>query len=498
MLTLARAVRSSGGGTRPHPTPLALATATLALVAGGVSFAGADAHAHPVWGPALAAQAAAEADALTALGRTDRALHRAGNGLRSRVDVLPSANWNGGPERLTKLGAAVVITGRVDWLHDPAATESARLAHHRTFVGSLEGVHRAVRASTSAYLDVRRAYVALALAEAATASRRATFERAEASVLGRSERAGGANDVELEVARLELERALVGVERAARDLATARRLAAAHGIDVAGVEHEHRRVLDPDPLEGWRLPPADDELESTTVERRRIERDLAHARLERAGAWSALDDVRLEGVAVGRDARLRIGLALDEGRPGGFVEGSLRDATRESWSVSVRARIRIDDGWLDDRAGAHGAAEAADEALAHAIDDAHWARADALAALHDAEDDVVFGERALELGRAALRALDDERVTVAAAARAGEEGAEARLARFDEAYARAVLGHLRERDAFLRAWDRYLRAAERGWVAVGAPFEVRAVTPVPSTGTPPQPPRDARSDHRGR
>jgi hypothetical protein len=111
--------------------------------------------------------------------------------------------------------------------------------------------------------------------------------------------------------------------------------------------------------------------------------------------------------------------------------------------------------------------------LLAAVDEAAWTLADLARDLADAEADVAFAERALALGRGALGALDDERVAVAAAARRGEAGGEERLRRFDEAYARSLLGHFRERDAFVRAWERYARAAERAWLAVGAAFALR-------------------------
>jgi hypothetical protein len=265
------------------------------------------------------------------------------------------------------------------------------------------------------------------------------------------------------------------VERAARDLASAERRAAALGIDTADAERAHRSVTGIDPLEGWRLVAPAAEAEGTLVERRRLERALALARLERQGGWSALDDVRLEGVLTGHDARVRLGLSLDEGRPGGFVEGSLRDAARASWSVSVRARVRIDDAWAADLAAAERAVAEADAALAEAQGEERWAAAEALQALRDAEDDVAFAERSLALGRAALGALDEERREIAAAARTGDDEAAARLRRFDDAYARSVLGHLRERDAFLRAWIGYLRAAERAAVRVAGAFDVVAL-----------------------
>jgi hypothetical protein len=459
----------------------ALAVALTCLVAlAGSALASGDPLLHPVWGPALAAREAAVARIEGSLQAAAVSVARADTGLGGHLDLVPSAAWSGRPGGPVTAAGAVALTGRIEWSDDPTARASALLAQHRARVAAAEAVHRAVREATGAYLDLRRAHVALAQAEAAVTTRRVTFTRAEASVLARGDgaSAGAATDVDLEVARLELERVVAGVERAARDVAAAERTAARLGIDVAAAADAHRAVLERDPLEGWRvhLPSADRgsaDRESVAVVRRRLERDLALARLARRGAWGLLDDVRFDASRTGRDARLRVGFELDEGRPGAFVEASVRGAARESWSVSVRARVRLDDDWGDELAAARGALEEAERLLAEALAVERWDLETLWGALRDAEEDVAFAERALELGRSALVALDAERLEVAAAARRGEAGAEGRLERFDDVYARSRLGHLRERDVLMRAWERYLRAAERVALALESPFEVR-------------------------
>jgi hypothetical protein len=452
---------------------LLVATAGIAVATSG---AGAD---HPVWGPVLAAHDAAAARGATSLAAAAATRARAESGLRASVEALPTVTWSG-PRGLA---SAWVVTARVEWRGDAGARASAALAQHRALVTALESTHREVRDALAAYVALRRAYVAVAVAEAAVATRRATFEAAEASAVGRAldAAAGSAgagagaavSDVELGLARLELERALAGVDRAHRDVASARRAAEARGFDAEAALAAHLAVLDPDPLEGWRLAPPPGTASSLLVERRVWEREVALARLAREGGWSVVDDVRVEAGVVGTDGRLRLALALDEGRPQGFAEASAQSASRSSWSVTLRARVRLDDTWAEEFAAAQRAAEEADAALLAAVDEAAWTLADLARDLADAEADVAFAERALALGRAALRALDDERVAVASAARRGEAGGEERLRRFDEAYARSLLGHLRERDAFVRAWERYARSAERAWLAVGAPFALR-------------------------
>jgi hypothetical protein len=456
-------------------TVLAAGAPPRALAQGGRWPAERSLDHHPVWGPPLAAQAQAHMAARPSLERAEADAARAEHGLRGSVEALPSATLSARPGEPVRTATALVITGRVEWRHDPLALANARIAAHRAEIGTHEAALRAAREALLVYLDLRRAHVALANAEAAVASRRATLDRAEASVIGRAAdpgAAGAASDTQLELARLELQRALAAVDRAALDLAAAERAAASHGFDPTAAADAHRAAGHPDPLEGWRIALPTTAAELAAAERARLDLALAQAREARAGPAALLDDLRLEAALSGTDARLRFGLGLDQGRPAGFAEASLRDTARPSWSVTLRARIRVSDDWSRDHAVLALATADAGDAVLQLEADADWRLAELLRAAREAEEDVAFAEASLALGRAALHELGEERRTLAAAARAGDDEALARLRRFDEAAARALLGHLRERDAFLRAWDRYLRAAERALAAVGAPLEV--------------------------
>jgi hypothetical protein len=458
-------------------TPPPLACVALALIAAatvaGASPSGApDGHAHPVWGPALAAEAAslaADAPARTAAaGATQRASH----GLSGWAQLRPALTWR---SNAADPASTVTAAAGAAWRLDPVAAATARLDQHRADVAAHERALRAVRAVTSAYLALRRAHVALDLAEAALPARRATLARAEAGLL-----AGSVPRHQVDVALLDLERSEAALERAARDLSAARRDAARHGIDVDGAAAQHHQPLRPEPLEGWRLPPPPDDLPHESLLRRRLERDLAAARLERRGGWSVLDDVRIEASVREQGARLRAGSGLDQGRPHAWADVTWTGSGSDAWSVGISARVRIDDTWRAELERAERAHAEAEAALALAEADAAWSALEARRALAEAEVDVVLAERSLDLGRAALRDLAAELEAASAERRALARGvahdeaalaaATARVERFEAAYRRAELGHQRERDAFMRAWERYLREAERLWAGVGWPF----------------------------
>jgi hypothetical protein len=466
-----------------------------------------DPHQHPVWGPALAAEAASVASDAPARTAAADDVARAAHGLSGWAQLRPSLTWRS-PDGAAH--TAFALSAGVEWRDDPVARFTAALDQHRGDVAAHERALRAVRAATGAYIDLRRAQVAVELAEAQLPARRSAVERAEAGLL-----AGGVSRNQRDVAALELERAQEAVGRAQRDLAAARHAAEHLGIDVRAAVAQHHALLTPEPLEGWRLPPPPDGLPHERLRRRQLERDLAAARLDRRGAFAILRDVRVDGSWSESGTRLRAGAGLSEGRPSAWADVAWTRGN-DAWSLSLSARLRVDDGWEPELRRAERALADAEDALASAAAEAPWLDAEARRALAEAETDVAYAERALALGREALRELAaeleaaaaeerqarralaaigapavgasvdgapaagataDGRAAVeanesAAAAAAVAAAAEARLRRFEDAYRRAELGHLRERDAFLRAYERYLREAERLWAGVGWPFSV--------------------------
>jgi len=457
------------------PPPLACVALALVVAAGvaGAHSSGAPVNdAHPVWGPALAAEAASLAADAPARAAAAATTERAARGLSGWAQLRPALTWR--PNRADAsptLGAAAGAS----WRLDNVAAASARLDQHRGDVAAHERALRAVRTVTSAYLALRRAHIAVDAAEAALPARRATLARAELGLV-----AGNVPRHQVDVALLELERSQAALERAARDLAAARRDAARHGIDVDDAAAQHHQPLRPEPLEAWRLAPPPNDLPHESLMRRRLERDLAAARLERRGGWSVLDDVRIEASVREQGARLRAGGGLDQGRPHAWADVTWTGSGNDAWSVGISARVRVDDTWRSELERAERAHAEAEAALALAEADAAWSAVVAHRALAEAEIDVVHAERSLALGRAALRDLAAELETASAERRALAQGAAhdeaalaaatARVERFEAAYRRAELGHQRERDAFMRAWERYLREAERLWAGVGWPF----------------------------
>lgn len=439
-------------------TPVTVSAATAA----------ADVSLHPVWGPALRAEAASVAadapERAAAAQRVERAYH----GLSGWAQLRPALRWSQRDQAGT---ASLAASAGISWRLDPVARASADLERHRGDVAAHERALRAVREVTSGYVALRRAHIALDIAAAALPARRATLQRAEAGAL-----AGSVSQNQRDVAALELERAEAAVARAARDLHAAAREAERLGIDIAVAADQHQWPLAPEPLEGWRLTLPPDALPHERLLRRALERDLAAARLERRGGWSLLDDVSVEASYSQQGTRLRAGAGLDEGRPNAWTDLTWTGRGADAWSVGLSARLRVDDAWDLERQRAERALADADLALAEAEAEGAWLAREARRAVEEAERDVAFAERSLALGRAALRELGDELIDARAEARAAPEAERAaalgRVQRLEEAYRRAELGHQRERDAFLRAWERYLREAERLWAGVGWPFSV--------------------------
>ncbi|MFN2323818.1 MAG: TolC family protein, partial [Trueperaceae bacterium] len=221
----------------------------------------------------------------------------------------------------------------------------------------------------------------------------------------------------------------------------------------------------PLPLEGWRLWLPDVAPDRTpAVVRAELDAAVASAALARVRVGGVLGDLALDVAYVLPEARLRASFDLDEGRPGAAIDAALRPATRSSWSVAVGATVRIDDRTASELASARADHEAAQAALAAARAEAPWALEAARRAALDAEADVGFAERALDLGRTALaEAVERHRTAVA------DTDAEAARDRADAALARAAVGFDRERDAFYRAWNAYTLAVERYLVAAGSP-----------------------------
>lgn len=464
-----RAPRHRG---RQRPTLQVLAIATgLALATANAGHEAVDARLHPVWGPALTAEAqAVEADA-PARAAAARAVTRVTRGVSGWAQLRPSVAWRShAPDAATALSASVGVA----WRDDALARANTELDRHRGDVAAHERALRAVRATTGAWIALRRAHLALELADGQLPTRRQALARAEAGLL-----AGSVSRNQRDVAALELERAEAAVARAALDLDAAQHEAARRGIDVPAAAAQHQALLHPDPLEGWRLPPPPEHLPHETLLRRALERDVAVARLERRGAWAVLDDVRVEASWSDSGTRLRAGAGLDEGRPSAWADLGLTGG-RDAWSLGLSARLRVDDTWEAERQHAERSLQQAEAALAEAVAEAPWLAAQARRSLAEAEADVAFAERALALGRTALRELGTELAAARGAARDAErrgdaaaaEEAGARVGRFEDAYRRAELGHQRERDAFLRAWERYLREAERLSAGVGWPFAV--------------------------
>jgi hypothetical protein len=448
----------------------ACATAQVARSAGDDDALATLVAEHPVWGPALAHRTAATDAAERAYLQAGDEARRRDLGLSASLSFAPSVAWRGsdGAAATGPLWRSDVLAA-VAYRYDAEHVARGRLDLHRAAVARTERAHRDLRAALGLHVDLQRAHLALAAAEEAATSRAATLAEAEAAELGRDPAA--APSTTLAAAQLAYERAVADVERAARGVADAARAAQAVGLDPAVAEALHRDRRAPLPLEGWRLwlPDADPEA-SPAVVRAGFDVAIAEAALARVRVGGVLDDLALDVAYALPELRLRATLDLDEGRPGAAVDAALRPAARSSWSVAVGATVRFDDRTASTLAAARADAEAAHAALATARAEAPWALEAARRAALDAEADVAFAERALELGRTALaEAVARHRTAVAeAVATPDADAARAARDRADAALARTAIGFDRERDAFYRAWSAYGLAVERYLVAAGS------------------------------
>lgn len=436
---------------------------------------------HPVFGPALAYRSAASEIAERSLRDAEIDLARTGSGLSAGLSWRPAVGWRGGggdPFDLAAGAWSSELTASFGWRADAQALVRARLAVHRAAITHVERLNRDLREALSRHIDLQRAHVALTIAQDAAATRAATLATAEHVDLAALAEAPDAPEPRtLLASRLDAERAAAAVERAARDLTTATRHAAAIGFDPKAADERHRERLTPLPLEGWRLwLPAADPLASPAVARAALDLAAAEASAQRVRVGGVLDDLRLEATRVEEDARLRASVRLDGGRPTAALDLSVRPAARPSWTVALSAVLRVDDAFLRDLTRAETAVADAAATWAEAADEAVWLLSEARFTALDAEADVAFAERGLALARQALReAIDAWR----GADGAGPDRDADPVAgdRADAALARVAVAFERERDAFYRAWNRYLLEAERYWSAAGVLGGVLAPPP---------------------
>jgi hypothetical protein len=432
---------------------------------GGAGDAPSVVAAHPVFGPALAHRSPSTLAAERQLEESARELQRSGHGLHSSLSYRPSISWRGREwEDFDPADRHIdhTLTLSSQWRFDPQAIARAAIAHHRAGVTLHERINRDLREALSLHIDLQRAHIALTLAQDAAVNRGTTLGSAETVDLERM-----AADPEapapttLLAARLEAERAEAAVARAARDLDAAERRAAQLGFDTHAGAAAHRDRFAPLALEGWRLLlPGSDPLQNPEVRRAALELELAEATAGRVRAAGILPDVRLELNRTLAEGRTSATLRLDEGRPTATLDLSLRRAARPSWSLVVSAVVRIGEGGEHDLARSEqGVADAATN-LADALADAAWNLERARRTAIDAEEDVAFAERGLAIARANLRAGLD-RWSASDRRDAPERD------RADAALARFAIALERERDAFYRAWNRYLLEVERAWSAAG-------------------------------
>jgi len=457
----AAALLALGGAPTPAagpPASVPLTDPALAILIAG----------HPVFGPALAYRSAASDLAGRALRDAEADLARLDHGLSADLTWRPGVTWRGDADEPFDPAAGAWggdLTASFGWSADAEARLDARAAVHRAGVAHVERVNRDLREALSRHIDLQRAHVALTVAQDAAAGRAETLATAERVDLDAvSPTPGEPEPRTLLAARLAAERAVAGVERAGRDVASAARRAAQAGFDPELAEARHRDRLAPLPLEGWRLwLPAADPLATPEVVRAALELAAAEAAVRRLRVGGVLDDLRLEATRSEEDARVRARVGLDEGRPTAALDVSLRPAGGASWSLALSAVLRIDDGHARELTRAEAGVADAAAAWAEAADAVEWRLSESRFAALDAEEDVAFAERDLALARRALReAIDGWRG-------ADNQGPEdAARARADADLARAAIALERERDAFYRAWNGYLLAAERYWSAAGA------------------------------
>jgi hypothetical protein len=483
-LALALAAATVAVGTAAaQPAPIGVTAGQAAAAGQGVAPDSASAAtdatladlvaAHPVFGPALAYRSAATDAAERALAAAEDDLRRIDRGLSAELVWRPSLGWRGSDAGAEAGLWRSELTASFGWRHDAAAVVRARIALHRAAVAHAERVHRDLREAVSRHVELQRAFIARTIAEDAAAGRTATLVSAErvdlpALVAAADAPEGTPEPRTLLASRLEAERAAAAVERAGRDLAEAQRQALAFGIDPTLAADLHLDRLAPLALEGWRLwLPAADPWQTPTVIRSSLDLADAEAAARRVRAGGLVDDLRLEAVRTGTDARWRGSLRLDDGRPSAAFDVTLRPASRSSWAVGGSAVIRLDDASVRDLERADAAVADAAATWADAAEASPWLLALAQRAALDAEEDLAFGERGLALARLGLR-------EALAAWRTRDADDPAARERADAALARAAIALERERDAYYHAWNRYLLEAERYWTVAGVPGGVLA------------------------
>jgi hypothetical protein len=457
-LTAATAVAQTPAATAPAQAPTAGPAWDAALV--GLV------EAHPVFGPALAHRSPATAAAERALAAAADELRRLDHGLSAELVWRPSLGWRGSDAGADAGLWRSELTASFGWRHDAAAVVRARIALHRASVTHAERIHRDLREALSRHVDLQRALIARTIAEDAAAGRAATLASAErvdlpALVAAADAPEGTPEPRTLVASRLEAERAAAAVERAGRDLAEAQRQAHDLGFDPARAADLHLDRFAPLALEGWRLwLPDADPWQTPAVTRAALDLAAAEAAAQRVRVGGLVDDLRLEAVRTGGDARLRASLRVDDGRPTASLDLTLRPASRASWSLGWSAVVRLDDTLARDLARAEAAVADAAEAWAAAVDASPRLLALARRAALDAEEDLAFGERGLALARLGLR-------EALATWRARDADDPAARERADAALTRVAIALERERDAYYRAWSRYLLEVERYWTAAG-------------------------------
>ena len=468
----ALALLALGAAVAQGDPPPAAAGATGPTAAAPVDDAALAARvaAHPVFGPALAYRSVASDIAERALRDAEADLARVGSGLSASLTWRPGVAWReaaGDPFDPAAGAWNGDLTASFGWRADAQALVDARTTAHRAGVARADRVNRDLREALSWHIDLRRAHVALTIAEDAAAARAATLAAAERVDLDALGAPGAPEPRTLLASRLAAERAAAEVERAARDVASAARRAAEAGYDPRLAEAGHRDRLTPLPLEGWRLwLPAADPLAAPEVVRAALDLAAAEAAVRRVRVGGLLDDLRIEATRTEEGGRVRGSLGLDEGRPTAALDVSVRPAGRASWSVALSAVLRVDDGYARELTRAEAAVGDAAAAWAEAADAAAWRLAEARFAALDAEADVAFAERGLSLARLALREAIDAWRGPGGTGPDRDTDADA-ADRADAALARAAITLERERDAFYRAWNGYLLAAERYWSAGG-------------------------------
>lgn len=435
----------------------------------GIADADRLAREHPAFGPALAWRSPVRLSAEAALAETLREADRTASGLSTTLRWRPTVSWrtvagNEGGWQMDRPRWPLSLDLR--WMHDPVAQARASLQLFQAEGNLAQRVHRDLRDALSLYIDLHRAHVTLTLAEQALATQAIQAGRTEEVAMG--EGAGLGDEpasTTLAAGRLALERAKAAVERAAHDLAEAERRAAALGIDLEAARWAHGERSAPLALEGWRLHlPLTDPLHTPAVQRALIDLELARATAQRRLGSGPLDDLWLRAEGGSGPGRLSTVLRLDEGRPRVDLGVELGGSSRAGWSVQVGALLVLSDA--DGRAEAQSRRllQEAEEAWLRAVDEAVWLLGRARQAALDAEADVAFAERALQIARQALAeaVATWHRATAPDVDPSGEHRAAA-----DAALLRLILGLERERDAFYRAWNQYLLEAERYWTASG-------------------------------